>query len=78
MSKITVELDWKTIDNIIVEQLFESRSSLLKDYDRGTAKVFSLDPKEDRKQIRKMIKSFERVISWYTVPGSVVFDELDK
>jgi len=24
------------------------------------------------------IKSFERVISWYTVPGSVEFDELDK
>ena len=78
MSKITVELDWETIDNIIVEQLFESRSALLKDYERGNAKVFSLDPKEDRKQIRKMIKSFERVISWYTVPGSVVFDELDK
>jgi hypothetical protein len=78
MSKITVELDWETIDNIIVEQLFESRSALLKDYERGTAKVFSLDPKEDRKQIRKMIKSFERVISWYTVPGSVEFDELDK
>jgi len=35
MSKITVELDWETIDNIIVEQLFESRSALLKDYERG-------------------------------------------
>jgi hypothetical protein len=78
MSKITVELNAEEIDNIIVEQLFESRSALLKDYERGDAKVFSLDPKEDRKQIRKMIRSFERVIEWYTVPGSVVFDKLEK
>ena len=78
MSKITVDLDWETLDNIIVEQLFESRSALLKDYERENAKVFSLDPVEDRKQIRKMIRSFERVIEWYTVPGSVEFDELDK
>jgi hypothetical protein len=39
--------------------------------------VFSTDPKEDRKQIRKMIKSFERVISWYSVPGVYQFDELE-
>jgi hypothetical protein len=78
MSKITVDLDSETLDNIIVEQLFESRSALLKDYERENAKVFSLDPIEDRKQIRKMIRSFERVIEWYTVPGSVEFDKLEK
>ena len=78
MSKITVELNAEEIDNIIVDQLFETRSALLQDYDRANARVFSVDPKEDRKQIRKMIRSLERVIEWYTVPGSVVFDELDK
>ena len=78
MSKITVELDSETIDQVIVDQLFAARSSFLKDYESGTAHVFSLDPKEDRKQIRKMIKSFERVISWYSVPGSVEFDKLEK
>lgn len=75
---ITVDLDPEMVDQIIVDQLFETRSALLKDYERGTAKVFSLDPKEDRKQIRKMIRSLERVISWYTVPGSVEFDKLEK
>ena len=78
MSKITVELNAEEIDNIIVDQLFETRSVLLQDYDRVNARVFSVDPKEDRKQIRKMIRSLERVIEWYTVPGSVVFDKLEK
>jgi len=50
---------------------------LLRDYERGNAKVFSLDPEEDRKEIRKMIESLERVISWYTVPGTVEFDKLE-
>ena len=77
MSKITVELDDETLDNIIVDQLFETRSALLKDYERDNAKVFSLDPREDRAEIRKMIRSLERVISWFTVPGSVQFDKLE-
>lgn len=78
MSKITVELDAEAIDQVIVDQLFDTRSVLLKDYERGDARVFSLDPNEDRKQIRKMIRSLERVIEWYSVPGSVVFDKLEK
>ena len=78
MSKITVELDSEAIDQVIVDQLFESRLSLLKDYESGTGHVFSLDTAEDRKQIRKMIKAFERVIKWYSVPGSVEFDKLEK
>lgn len=78
MSKITVELDSEAIDQVIVDQLFASRSSLLKDYESGTGHVFSLDTDEDRKLIRKTIKAFERVISWYSVPGSVRFDKLEK
>jgi hypothetical protein len=78
MSKITVELDAEAIDQVIVDQLFDARSSLLKDYESGTGRVFSLDTDEDRKLIRKTIKAFERVISWYSVPGSVEFDKLEK
>lgn len=78
MSNITIELNDEETDNIVVDKLFETRSALLQDYDRVNARVFSVDPKEDRKQIRKMIRSLERVIEWYTVPGSVVFDKLEK
>jgi hypothetical protein len=77
MGKITVDLDCETLDNIIVDQLFETRSALLKDFEHGNANVFSLDPTEDRVEIRKMIESLERVISWFTVPGSVQFDKLE-
>jgi len=77
MNKITVELDAEAVDQIIVDQLFETRSVLLRDYESGNAKVFSLDPEEDRVEIRKMIESLERVISWYTVPGTVEFDKLE-
>ncbi len=69
MNKITVELDAEVVDQIIVDQLFETRSVLLRDYERGNAKVFSLDPEEDRVEIRKMIESLERVISPCTCNG---------
>lgn len=77
MSKITVELDAEALDQAIVDQLLETRLTLLRDYNLGTTKVFSTDPKEDRKQIRKMVKSLERVIGWYSVPDAYQFDELE-
>jgi hypothetical protein len=76
MTDYTVKLDAETVDNIIVEQLFDTRSNLLQDYMRGTAGVFDFDPVEDRRQIGELIKAVERVIDWYSVPGSVEFDAL--
>ena len=76
MSKITVELDAEVVDDIIVEQLLDTRSRLLVDYELGTVGVFDFDPKEDRRQIGELIKSLEKVIDWYSVPGSYQFDEL--
>ena len=77
MSKITVELDAEALDQVIVDQLFETRSSLLRDYSRGTTGVFDFDPKKERKRLGKLIKSIERVINWYSVPGTYQFDELE-
>lgn len=76
MGKITVELNAEAVDDIIVEQLLDTRARLLHDYERGTTKVFSLDPKEDRQQIGEMIKALEKVIDWYSVIGTYTFDEL--
>lgn len=76
MNKITVELDAEAVDDIIVEQLLDTRARLLTDYERGNIAVFSLNPKEDREQIAVMIKSLEKVIDWYSVPGTYEFDEL--
>lgn len=76
MSKVTVELNAETVDDIVLQELLATRSSLLEDYMRGTVGVFDFDPKEDRRQIGNVIKSIETVIDWYSVPGSITFDEL--
>jgi len=76
MTEYTVKLDAETVDNIIVEQLFDTRSALLQDYMSGTSAVFDVDFVEDRRQIGELIKAIERVIDWYSVPGSVEFDAL--
>lgn len=76
MSKVTVELDAEVVDGIIMDELLQTRSSLLEDYMRGTVGVFDFDPKEDRRQIGEVIKAIETVIDWYSVPGSITFDEL--
>lgn len=76
MSKITVELDAEAIDQVIADQLLDTRARLLSDYERGNIAVFDVDPEEDRKQIAVLIKSLEKVIDWYSVPGSYEFDEL--
>ena len=76
MSKVTVELTSDIVDNIIVEELLSTRSSLLDDYTRGTTGVFDFDPKEDRRQIAEVIKAIEKVVDWFSVPGSITFDEL--
>jgi hypothetical protein len=76
MTEYTVKIDAETVDNIIVEQLFDTRSGLLQDYVRGTTGVFDIDPEEDRKQIGELIKALEKVIDWHSVPGTYEFDEL--
>lgn len=76
MSKITVELDSEMVDKVIVEQLLDTRMSLLEDYVNGGIAVFDVDPEEDRKQIGEMIKALEKIIDWYSVPGTYVFDDL--
>ena len=76
MNKVTVELNAEAVDGIIVYELMLTRASLLEDYESGTTGVFDFDPKEDRRQIGELIKAIEKVIDWYSVPGSITFDEL--
>jgi hypothetical protein len=76
MGKITVEIDAEAFDDAMVEQLLDTRSSLLQDYVRGTTGVFDFHPVEERRQIGELIKAIEKVIGWYSVPGTYEFDEL--
>jgi hypothetical protein len=74
--KHTIELDHETVDQIVVDTLFQIRAGLLEDYIKGTTAVFDFDATEDRKQIGEMIKAIEKVIDWHSIPGTVEFDEL--
>lgn len=76
MGKITVEIDDEAFDTAMVEQLLDTRSSLYEDYMKGTSGVFSFDLVEERIRIGELIKSIERVIEWYSVPGTYKFDAL--
>ena len=76
MGKITVDIDAEAFDNAMVEQLLDTRSSLLQDYMKGTTGVFSFDLFEERVRVGELIKSIEHVIQWYSVPGTYEFDAL--
>lgn len=36
---------------------------------------FSMYPKEEKKKVKKMIKSLELVLNWYSVPTTGVYNE---
>ena len=72
MSKISVELDWETIDSIVVGQLRSTRESLLKD--RGNkAWVFVWgDQEADDAEIQKYIDATELLLKWYSTQEQLV------
>lgn len=76
MGKITVDIDAEAFDNAMVDQLLDTRSCLYEDYMKGTSGVFSFDMVEERVRVGELIRSVERVIEWYSVPGTYEFDAL--
>jgi hypothetical protein len=76
MGKINVEIDAEAFDDAMVWELLETRLSLLQDYMKGTTGVFSFDLVEERIRIGELIRSVERVIEWFSVPGTYEFDAL--
>ena len=68
MSKISVELDWETVDHIVVEQLRSTWESLK--YDLGKRRNIFVygDHEEDDAEIQKHIDAVEIMLKWYTTP----------
>jgi hypothetical protein len=75
MGKITIDFESEVFDNAMIESMLYSRANLLEDLKRPGG-VFEMDPEEDRKQIREMILALEKVIGWYSIPGTFLFDEI--
>ena len=75
MHKVMVELDWDTVDNIIVTQLKEGLQSMRQDYEnRSTGNgmaIFDKDRDFDVAQIKHHIEAFETLIKYYGGEGAL-------
>jgi len=68
MSKFTVELDWETVDNIVVEQLRSTWETLKEDLGKGRNIFVWGDIEADDAEIQKHIDAVEIMLKWYTTP----------
>ena len=71
MSKVTVELDWDTIDGIVVGQLRDTWQNLKNDLGRGNHIFVWGDPEADDAEIQKHIDALELILTWYATPAQL-------
>jgi hypothetical protein len=71
MSKISVELDWETVDHIVVGQLRESWEALKRDLGAGAWVFVYGDQEADDIEIQKRIDAFELILKWYSTPDQL-------
>jgi hypothetical protein len=70
MPKVTVELDWDTVDNIVVQQVTDARDDLIEQLeerkgDGNKGGVFDNNKKKDIILIKAHIDAFELVIKYF-------------
>ena len=68
MSKYTVELDWETVDNVVVGQLRDTRERLKADLGAGSWVFVWGDQEADDAEIQKHIDALELILKWYSTP----------
>lgn len=71
MSKITVELDWETVDNVVVSQLRSTWETLKEDLGKGRHIFEWGDPEADDIEIQKHIDALELLLNWYASPDQL-------
>ncbi len=70
MPKVTVELDWDTVDNIVVQQVTDARDGLIEQLEERKGSgykggVFDNNKKKDIILIKAHIDAFELVIKYF-------------
>ena len=68
MSKISVELDWETVDHIVVQQLRSTWEGLKADLGAGTNVFVWGNQEADDAMIQKHIDALELLLKWYSTP----------
>jgi hypothetical protein len=66
---VKIELSAEQLDDIVVQEMQYMITALERDildvYKTGRGKIFSLDKKEDIKQLEDHVDAFKRVLKWY-------------
>jgi hypothetical protein len=71
MSKISVKLDWETIDNIVVGQLRNTWETLKGNLGNGDWVFVWGDQEADDAEIQKRIDALELMLAWYSTPDQL-------
>ena len=71
MSKISVELDWETVDHIVVEQLRNTWDALKDNLGNGDWVFVWGDQEADDAEIQKRIDAAEIMLKWYSTPDQL-------
>jgi hypothetical protein len=62
---ITIEVNDEQLTDLVVADLQQSLQGLRQDLEEGRGGIWSFDPKEDRKMIKKHIKALKLVLEHY-------------
>ena len=68
MSKITVDIDYEIAEKIVVQELIQTRESLMNDLGAGHWVFAFNDQEQDDEQIQKHIDAIELLLKWYAPP----------
>ena len=71
MSKISVELDWETVDSIVVSQLRNTWEALKGNLGNGDWVFVWGDQEADDAEIQKRIDALELMLKWYSTPDQL-------
>jgi len=68
--KVTIELDWDTVDRIVVQELEENLEGFILSLEQiksiGTTDgIFSQDPEQDAKDLEEHIKACKLMIAYH-------------
>lgn len=71
MTKISVELDYETVDNIVQGQLVETWATLKEDLGAGRHIFVFGDQEADDAMIQRHIDALELLLTWYSTPDQL-------
>lgn len=71
-SGYTVELDWETVDNVVVGQLRNTWETLKGNLGNADWVFVWGDQEADDAEIQKRIAALELLLAWYSTPDQLV------